>query len=139
MKKILDTKRFKPDKDFEGIDRTVDINPRDGPVQFELDRDSGLENVDKDNHEVEGEDIYGLKKYLFEAKKKEKNIKKLEIMHTVGGSGVGSEMSQRRNVDFVKQDRTSKKNKSSKKSPKRKRSPSPRRSSRNYPTTKRSR
>src|SRR5690606_14540870 len=35
---IVNTQRFKPNKDFSGVDRSKPAEPREGPVQFERDR-----------------------------------------------------------------------------------------------------
>eukprot|EP01112_Ceratiomyxa_fruticulosa_P019636 TRINITY_DN6474_c0_g1_i1.p1 TRINITY_DN6474_c0_g1~~TRINITY_DN6474_c0_g1_i1.p1 ORF type:complete len:637 (-),score=177.05 TRINITY_DN6474_c0_g1_i1:90-2000(-) len=35
---VLKTARFKPDRDFEGVDRSKSNGPRSGPVEFERDR-----------------------------------------------------------------------------------------------------
>jgi len=132
MENLLNTSRFKPDRDFEGIDRTVPIEPRSGPVQFEVEKegekpqddeknqnddkffneDDGEKNQQNNKPEGEGknEDLYGFEKYMKDSKRMEKNKKEeqrltLGLMHATGGSGVGGEMSQRTNIDFVKSTR----------------------------------
>lgn len=52
FKKLLDTSKFRPDKDFSGVDRSKPIEPRDKPVEFEK----------------EEEDPFGLNDFLNEAK-----------------------------------------------------------------------
>lgn len=51
-KKLLDTSKFKPDKDFSGVERDKKAEPRSGPVEFEKE-----------------EDPFGLDEFLSEAKK----------------------------------------------------------------------
>jgi len=160
MDKILKTNKFKPDKDFEGVDRTVPQETRNGPVQFEQDNgeqmvgendDKNNEKNDEKNNDDKKEEDYGFDKYFTQAKKSDKKEKyqKLGVMHATGGSGVGSEMSQRKEVGFVKStqvntkkyrdpspEKSPKRRQSRSKSPrnrssKRKRSPSPKRSPRN--------
>jgi len=53
MEKLLNTSRFKPDKDFDGIDRTQPVEPRSGPVQFELDNKLGSQNNEENNENNE--------------------------------------------------------------------------------------
>jgi len=130
MDKLLNTKRFKPDKDFEGVDRDEPIAPRTGPVQFEQDKEDQNKEENNTNKETDEnkkeEDIYGFNKYFNEAKKVEKGKDRqtLGLMHATGGSGVGSEFSQRKNVDFVK---------STQDYSKKYRSPSPDKSPKNSP------
>jgi SNW domain-containing protein 1 len=97
---IVNTRKFKPDRDFEGVDRTQPID-RSGPVQFEADKPQQPEFND-----VEEKDIYGFDSFLNEVKGSEKPKEdrlKLGVMHATGGSGVGGEISDsRRNMEFVK-------------------------------------
>jgi len=80
MEKILNTKRFKPDKDFDGVDRSAPIEPRTGPVQFEVDKGGDQYNEEKekqrdiedDFEKKEDEDVYGFEKYMSEAKKRKR-------------------------------------------------------------------
>jgi len=104
MEKIINTKKFKPDKDFEGVDREDKVE-RTGPVQFEEDIPQLPEDRDPEEKDKE-EDIYGFSKYFSEGKgektEKKEESTKLGIMHASGGGGVGSEMSDsRRNIGFV--------------------------------------
>jgi len=52
LQKLQDTTKFRPDKDFSGIDRTKAPQPRSGPLEFEKD----------------GEDPFGLDEFLSQAK-----------------------------------------------------------------------
>jgi len=52
MKKLQDTSKFKPDKDFSGVDRTKKTEPHEKPVEFER-----------------AEDPFGLDEFLHEAKR----------------------------------------------------------------------
>jgi len=108
MEKIINTSRFKPDKDFEGVDREVPIEPRSGPVQFEVDQPQLPEDEDNEDRkdDEKEEDVYGFDKYFSEAKtdgKPRGNSRlQLGVMHAAAGGGVGSEMSNsRRNMNFV--------------------------------------
>jgi len=100
IESIVNTKKFRPDKDFEGIDRSVPTD-RSGPVQFEIDQPQKPEDNDE-----EGKDIYGFDSFLNEAKGSEKPKEdrlKLGVMHATSGSGVGGEISDsKRNMEFVK-------------------------------------
>jgi len=70
MDELLNTSRFKPDKDFEGIDKSK-AEPRSGPVQFEKDKEP---------------DPFGLDKFLHEAKTGKKSTRPtLGVMHATGG------------------------------------------------------
>jgi len=78
--KIANTKRFVPDRDFDGVDRTQPVPTRTEPVQYVKDRVEGEDN----------DDIYGFNEFFSEAKGKvNKKQQKLGIMHAVAGSGVG--------------------------------------------------
>jgi len=108
MEKIINTNRFKPDRDFEGVDRTVPVEPRSGPVQFEQDVEPQLpeDQDNEDQKDEKEEDVYGFDKYFTEAKTDGKtrgsSRVQLGVMHAAAGGGVGSEMSNsRRNVNFV--------------------------------------
>ena len=46
INKLSNTERFKPDKDFAGVDRAVGKAARDGPVQFEARRDETRNEAD---------------------------------------------------------------------------------------------
>jgi len=134
MDKIINTKKFKPDKDFEGVDREGEKVERSGPVQFEEDIPQLPEDKDPEEKEKE-DDIYGFSKYFSEAKgekpEKKEERTKLGIMHASAGGGVGSEMSDsRRNIGFVPSTvETTKKYKSRSPSPKNKMSPTKRKRS----------
>jgi len=71
---IANTKKFKPHKDFQGVDRTQD-NSRSGPVQYEKDTT----------------DDWGLNEFLHDKREsvKRKNVdedrQNLGIMHAAGG------------------------------------------------------
>jgi len=79
LQKIISTDRFRPDKDFSGVDRSKPAEPRQGPVEFE--------------RAQEEEDVFGINELLHEAKtakdKKPTELRqKLGFMHAVaGGSG----------------------------------------------------
>eukprot|EP01121_Diplochlamys_sp_Union-15-3_P010250 TRINITY_DN2865_c0_g1_i1.p2 TRINITY_DN2865_c0_g1~~TRINITY_DN2865_c0_g1_i1.p2 ORF type:complete len:154 (+),score=36.47 TRINITY_DN2865_c0_g1_i1:41-463(+) len=91
MDEITNTSRFRPDKEFDGIDKSKKAEPRTGPVQFEKTREES--------------DPYGLDKFLHEAKnsKKESNTRqKLGVMHATGGSsGPAEEYRGKRKRDRV--------------------------------------
>jgi len=59
MEKILDTTRFKPDKNFDGGDRSSKEEARSKPVEFEVDSKKSSKE----------EDPFGLDEFLMEAKK----------------------------------------------------------------------
>lgn len=80
---LANAKKFKPHKDFEGVDRSK-ANPRTGPVQF-----------DKD---MENEEAYGLvNDFIKDVKeRKERNGRNddrvsLGVMHATGGSSGGAD------------------------------------------------
>eukprot|EP01103_Thecamoeba_quadrilineata_P007547 TRINITY_DN17407_c0_g1_i1.p1 TRINITY_DN17407_c0_g1~~TRINITY_DN17407_c0_g1_i1.p1 ORF type:complete len:539 (-),score=151.11 TRINITY_DN17407_c0_g1_i1:101-1717(-) len=80
MEKILNTSRFKPDKDFDGVDRSKP-DTRQTPVEFEK----------HNNNKREEEDPFGLDEFLKEAKtggKKLDKIGKTGHMHA-GSTGGG--------------------------------------------------
>jgi SNW domain-containing protein 1 len=95
VEKILSTNRFKPDRDFSGVDRSQSTGPRSGPVEFER----------------EAEDPFGLDKFLSDAKAGRKRERspdrgpRLGVMHaTGGGSGKAEEYSRdskRQKLNFV--------------------------------------
>lgn len=58
LESLVSQNRFVPDKSFSGIERGADAPKRDGPVQFEK--------------HVEEDDLFGLDKFLTEAKKASK-------------------------------------------------------------------
>ena len=60
--KLLDTKKFKPSRDFDGVDRSDSTHSRSGPVQFERANQSG--------HTAEEDDPFGLDEFISEAKSK---------------------------------------------------------------------
>jgi len=62
MDKLLDTKKFKPSRDFDGIDRSEE-HRRSGPVQFEK---MTTATADVDNED----DPFGLDEFISEAKTK---------------------------------------------------------------------
>eukprot|EP01129_Flabellula_baltica_P010705 TRINITY_DN4549_c0_g1_i1.p1 TRINITY_DN4549_c0_g1~~TRINITY_DN4549_c0_g1_i1.p1 ORF type:complete len:635 (-),score=203.74 TRINITY_DN4549_c0_g1_i1:36-1940(-) len=92
--KIANTKKFVPDKDFEGVDRTERIERRSEPVQYE--RDTATAEHD--------DDIYGFNEFFSEAKGKKSEKNKLGVMHAVAGSGIGGTggSSSRKSVGFEK-------------------------------------
>lgn len=82
VEKILSTNRFKPDKDFSGVDRAQATGPRSGPVEFER----------------ETTDPFGLDKFLSDAKSGRKRERspspgrpqaRLGVMHAAGGGSGG--------------------------------------------------
>lgn len=87
VEKLKAARSFKPDVDFEGVDRSK-RSSRDQPVQFE---------------KSEGEDVFGLDKFLSDTKKGKKHslegIGSTGRMHAVAGSGTG-ESSGRKKIDF---------------------------------------
>jgi hypothetical protein len=101
---IMNTNRFKPNKEFTGIDRERAVE-RDGPVQFE-----------KDSHEVPGKeeddhDKLGIGDFFHEVRQKKPNSgsnvpqTKLGIMHAVGGGGAGLDelrSNKSRKINFEK-------------------------------------
>jgi SNW domain-containing protein 1 len=130
---IVNTKRFKPDKEFEGTDRTT-ITDRSGPVQFEQDEPQKPE----DNAKDEEKDVYGFDRFFEEVKtdKPKGDRLKLGVMHATGGSGIGGEVGEsKRNMEFVPSTSSGTKKY---KSPEKKRSDSPKRNS-NSPPLKRKR
>jgi hypothetical protein len=42
MEKLMDTSRFRPDRDFSGVDRTNKGGPRNEPVQFQPEKETDL-------------------------------------------------------------------------------------------------
>ncbi len=87
--RLADTDRFKPDRDFSGVDRTKKAGPRSGPVEFEK----------------EEEDPFGLDSFLSEAKETQKkkpleHIGQSNFMHAAGG-GSADTMSNRSNIAFA--------------------------------------
>jgi SNW domain-containing protein 1 len=93
--KIANTKRFVPDKDFEGVDRsTKTAGPRTEPVQYVKDR--------KDTGDEENDDIYGFNEFFSEAKGKAKpKQQNLGMMHAVAGSGVGGGEGRGRSIGSI--------------------------------------
>jgi SNW domain-containing protein 1 len=86
LDKIVKSDRFRPDKDFSGVDRSQPSAPRSGPVEFE--------------REPVEEDPFGLDKFLNDAKSGRKRDRdappsrgpQLGVMHAVaGGSGKADE------------------------------------------------
>jgi SNW domain-containing protein 1 len=59
--KLLDTKKFKPSRDFDGVDRSDSSHGRSGPVQFEK---------ANHGHAAEEDDPFGLDEFISEAKSK---------------------------------------------------------------------
>lgn len=94
VEKILATNRFKPDRDFSGVDRTQSTGPRSGPVEFEREADP-----------------FGLDQFLSDAKsgrKRERSPERgprLGVMHAAGGgSGKADEYARdpkRQKLNFV--------------------------------------
>jgi SNW domain-containing protein 1 len=77
VEKILNTSRFKPDKDFDGVDRTK-TDSRQTPVEFEKDKPR------------EEEDPFGLDEFLKEAKTGGKKLDKIgKTGHLHAGSTGG--------------------------------------------------
>jgi len=70
LKKLQDTSKFKPDKDFSGVNRDKPVEPRNEPVQFEKD------------------DPFGLDEFLSQAKTGSKSA--LDKIGTSGHMQVGS-------------------------------------------------
>eukprot|EP01138_Halocafeteria_seosinensis_P002262 gb/GECG01002314.1/.p1 GENE.gb/GECG01002314.1/~~gb/GECG01002314.1/.p1 ORF type:complete len:602 (+),score=117.25 gb/GECG01002314.1/:1-1806(+) len=89
LEKLKGARTFKPDVDFEGVDRSKK-GSRDQPVQFEK---SG-----------EKEDVFGLDKFLSETKEGKKSsldaIGSTGRMHATAGSGSSGTSSGRRNIQF---------------------------------------
>jgi len=79
MDKILKTDRFKPDKDFAGVDRSkAKSSDRSAPVEFEK---------KKDRQEEEEEDPFGLDKFLQEAKVSSSGSRKKGALDKIGKTG----------------------------------------------------
>eukprot|EP01125_Pyxidicula_operculata_P006575 TRINITY_DN226_c0_g1_i1.p1 TRINITY_DN226_c0_g1~~TRINITY_DN226_c0_g1_i1.p1 ORF type:complete len:454 (-),score=160.31 TRINITY_DN226_c0_g1_i1:94-1455(-) len=95
LEQIVNTKKFKPHKDFGGVDRSQNAAEREGPVQYEKDVDSSQN--------------YGLTEFLdsTSSSKSEKSSdrQKLGVMHaTAGGSGSVDEYRGRtgdKKINFV--------------------------------------
>jgi len=82
VEKILNTSRFKPDKDFNGVDRTKP-DTRQTPVEFEKDEK-------EKEKEKEEEDPFGLDEFLKEAKTGGKKLDKIgKTGHLHAGSTGG--------------------------------------------------
>jgi SNW domain-containing protein 1 len=91
---LVNTGKFKPDKDFDGVDRSKPSEPRSRPVEFEKE-----------------EDPFGLDAFLHEAKSSKKGnaldkIGKSGFLHA-GAAGGGSKeeyssSSSKRNIEFEK-------------------------------------
>merc|ERR1711991_1215719 len=73
MNKIMDTSRFKPDRDFSGVDRTSSAS-RNEPVQFEKGAAMGAPpQPEPEQQQDDGGDLLsGLDDFLASAKKKRK-------------------------------------------------------------------
>lgn len=99
LDKLARTDRFRPDRDFQGVDRSSRQEPRKGPVEFE-----------KDTAEA---DPFGINDFLSEAKSSSRkrdresspqtSSARLGVMHAVAGSGSGGDFdrqSKRAKLDF---------------------------------------
>jgi SNW domain-containing protein 1 len=105
MKKILDTSKFKPDKDFTGVDREkAKREGRSAPVEFEKDE----------------ADLFGLDEFLSQAKTTSKGaldkIGQRGQLHATGGNADASSLaesggSKRNRIDFDSESSSSKSNK----------------------------
>jgi SNW domain-containing protein 1 len=76
MKKLLDTSKFKADKEFSGVDHSKNKGGREKPVEFE---------------KAEA-DPFGLDEFLSQAKSSAKNA--MDKIGTQGHMGVGSSNTQ---------------------------------------------
>jgi len=89
MDKLLDTTKFKPDKDFSGVDRTKPTESRSKPVEFEKE-----------------DDLFGLDEFLKEAKtSKSKPLDKIGHSGSMSVSSAGPKESyeggrKRERIDF---------------------------------------
>lgn len=97
--KLLDTKKFKPSRDFDGVDRSGGSHSRSGPVQFEK------ANQSRDGEE---EDPFGLDEFISEAKSKSlEHIGQRGTLHagaSGGNVGEGSDMPGKRSrMQFEKE------------------------------------
>jgi len=94
MDKILKTNKFRPDKEFEGVDRSKPVEPRNKPVEFEKEPES---------------DPFGLDEFLNTAKKStaKRPLDKIGSKGTLHAGSAGSKDyqsqekdSKRKKIDF---------------------------------------
>jgi len=89
LDKMVNTSRFVPDRDFEGVDRSKKAEPREGPVQFEREEEA---------------DPFGLDQFLQDAKKGKNALDKIGsrgLMNAAGGSNPQSyDASNRSKINF---------------------------------------
>jgi len=97
MDKLLKTNKFRPDKEFEGVDRSKPVEPRNKPVEFEKDQPE--------------EDPFGLDEFLSSAKKSTTggggNKRPLDKIGSKGAMHAGSAGSK----DYQSQEKESKRKK----------------------------
>jgi len=84
----LSTDKFKPNRDFSGVDRSRKVESRQAPVEFEKDE----------------EDLFGLDEFIAEARETQnkrplEHIGSSNIMHAAGG-GTRETMSNRSSIQF---------------------------------------
>jgi SNW domain-containing protein 1 len=89
MDKILKTNKFRPDKEFEGVDRSKPVEPRNKPVEFEKEPE---------------EDPFGLDEFLSTAKKGKRPLDKIGTKGALHAGSAGSK-------DYQSQDKDSKRKK----------------------------
>jgi len=106
LDKMVNTSRFVPDRDFEGVDRSKKAEPREGPVQFEREEEA---------------DPFGLDQFLQDAKKGKNALDKIGsrgLMNAAGGSNPQSyDASNRSKINFEQEKDTGSKGTDSRRHP----------------------